>query len=89
MDGLNNSLSVTLQLWQRPHKLAKCLRMKIVKTYKECNSSTTLSQQFEVFRTAVQYIIKKYDEIHTVETLPRTGRNRKISLRFKKKIVRD
>ncbi len=54
-------------------EFSKCLRMKIVKAYKEDNDYTTLSKWFEIYRTAVQYIIKKHDEIHTVENRPRTG----------------
>ncbi len=69
-------------------EIGKCLRMKIVKVYKDDKIYTTLSKQFEVSRTAVRYIIKN-DEFHTVENRPRTGRKRKISPRLERKIVRD
>ncbi len=85
MDGLNNSLSAMAKTTE----ISKCLRMKIVKAYKEGDGYTTLSKRFEVSRTAVWYIIKKYDEIYTIENHPRTGRKRKISPWLERKIVKD
>lgn len=65
------------------------LRKRIVEAHKEGEGYTCLSKRFQVSRSAVRSIIKKFNEIHTVENMTGRGRKRKISKTLERKLVRE
>lgn len=65
------------------------MRKRIVDAYKAGEGSTKLSQRFQVSRSGVRSIIKKFKESRTVQNKSGRGRKPKISKTLERKLVRD
>ena len=65
------------------------LRKRIVDAYNAGEGYTKLSKRFQVSRTGVRCIVKKFKENHTVQNKTGRGRKAKISKALERKLVRD
>ena len=65
------------------------LRKRIVNAHCKGEGYTKLSKRFQVSRTGVRGIIKKFKESSVTQNLSGRGRKAKISKTFERKLVRD
>lgn len=65
------------------------LRQRIIDAHNTGEGYTKLSKHFQVSRTGVRCIIRKFKESHKVQNMPGRGRKRKISKTLERKLVRD
>lgn len=70
-------------------ELSLDLRKRIVNAYGKGEGYKTLSNRFQVSRTAVRGIIKKFKERGIIQNLAGRGRKPKISKTLERKLVRD
>lgn len=64
-------------------------RRRTVNAHRGGEGYTRLSKRFQVSRTAVRSIIKKFEETSTVENKTGRGRKQKISKLLERKLVRE
>ena len=65
------------------------LRKRIVNAHCKGEGYTKLSKRFQVSRTAVKGVIKKFKESSIVQNLSGRGRKAKISKILERRLVRD
>lgn len=70
-------------------ELSVDLRQKIINFHKSKHSYGDISKRLGIPRSTVQYVIKKFKQFGTVESLPGRGRKPKLSPRTVRKLVRD
>ena len=72
----------------RPGEDSQDVKKKIVNFYKSGLSLGSISKRLNMPRASVQTIIQKYKSLLTTETLPRSGRKRKLTVADERLVVR-